>query len=64
MEPNIITQDGEKYLSINQAMAEFGYSRRTLYNWMNSNLVKVKTAPGGLRYIEYNSLLLKDWKRK
>jgi len=45
-------------------MAEFGYSRRTLYNWMNSNLVKVKTAPGGLRYIEYNSLLLKDWKRK
>ena len=58
--PQIIREDNKQYISIQEAVKEFGYSRRTIYYWMKTNKIKWKTIPSGRRYILYDSLKLRD----
>lgn len=64
MPPKYITQNEKLYCSVHEAVEEFGYSRRTIYNWMKAGLIQYVCNPSGQRYIEYESLQLKDKSRK
>jgi excisionase family DNA binding protein len=45
--------ENRKTLSINEACAEVGVSRRTIYNWINSSKVQyIRTAGGSVRIFQ------------
>lgn len=60
MPPKYLNKDGVLYCSIQEAVEEFGYSRRTIYNWMKAGLINYMINPSGQRYIEYTSMELRE----
>ena len=47
---------GQDLLTLREAMAEVGVTRRTLYCWMNKHLIEFIRLPGGQRRIVRDSL--------
>lgn len=54
-----VIANGERYISLVDAIQLYGVSRRTLYNWMNDGKVQFAYTPGGSRYVRLSSLALK-----